>query len=232
MIGQPMADSNSSNRNPLSKAWQLGRNFFNSGSVRRTRVVMAIVAAFLIGAGFFGVRDVLKLSSSGTYPDPTNYDSPYGFTLRDEPNHPAGSPGNGIDSELISEYKDLNVHWVRDQMKWSWTETQPGVYNWTQLDQQVQLANQNGMHIVYVFQAAPSWHQITCPTDGFKHEFDVPGITAFATAVASRYNGLNGHGYIDAFEIGNEDFDNHWTGSMAGSLPCRGPNTFVPVLEA
>lgn len=208
----------------VSNAWRSASAIFKQTTLGLT--VLTIVAT--LGLAGYGIHVAFQSSSSATLPDPANFNSPYGFTLRNT----AVGASNGIDTELLSEYKDLGVHWVRDQMKWSWAETSKGVYNWTQLDQQVQMANSNGLHIVYVIQAAPSWWQITCPVDGAKYEFSPEGVTAFATALATRYNGKNGHGYIDAFEIGNEDFDQHYTGSISTTEQCRSAKTFVPVLEA
>ena len=216
---------------PVKRLWGAVLKIMGLLDTKRSKLVLAVIIVLCIGFGAYGVRDVLRLSSAGTYPDPANFDSPYGFTNRSQP---GGKFGNGINSELISEYKTLNIHWIRDQMMWDTAETSPGVYNWSQVDQQVALANQNGIHIVYVIQKAPAWHNTqVCPADGTHFRFGANDITQFATALAQRYNGNNGHGYIDAYEIGNEDFDNYWNASIgSASLQCRDPKFYVPVLEA
>src|SRR5205823_6023892 len=54
----------------------------------------------------------------------------------------------------------------------------------------------------------------------------------FAGVLAARYNGRNGHGYVDSFEIGNEEWDGYWGGSWANTLPCRAADYYGPVLKA
>jgi len=102
------------------------------------------------------------------------------------------------------------------------------------VDQQVAQANQAGIHIVYVIQAAPSWHNTeVCSADGVHFRFGPNDVSQFATALAQRYNGKNGHGYIDAYEIGNEDFDNYWNKAIgSASLQCRDPKYYVADLKS
>jgi hypothetical protein len=56
----------------------------------------------------------------------------------------------------------------------------------------------------------------------------------FAQAVATRYNGQNGHGTIQAFEIGNEEYDNqnpNGYGSSANAYNDRNPSYYINVLR-
>jgi hypothetical protein len=118
----------------------------------------------------------------------------------------------------------FNISWVREQLPWNRIETSPGNYDWSTLDQQIQLANTNGLHVSFVLQGAPSWH--------LHPPCNLPGasdMSAYATAVAQRYNGNSGHGLIDAFEIGNEEY----TGFQdAPEKPCFAADNYVPVLKA
>jgi hypothetical protein len=141
------------------------------------------------------------------------FDSPYGFTV-----------AAAIDQDLITRYKLLNITWVREQLPWNKIETAPGTYNWSTLDSQIPLANANGLHVSFVLQGAPSWH--LHPPCNLPEASD---MSVYATAVALRYNGQNGHGYIDSFEIGNEEY----TGFQdAPPNPCFAADNYVPVLKA
>jgi hypothetical protein len=54
---------------------------------------------------------------------------------------------------------------------------------------------------------------------------------AFAQAVATRYNGKNGHGTIQAFEIGNEEYDSqNPNGSSVNAYNDRSPTYYIKVL--
>ena len=143
----------------------------------------------------------------------SSFSSPYGFTV-----------AAAIDADLVTRYKMLNITWVREQLPWNRIETSPGVYDWSELDMQIQLANANGLHVSFVLQGAPSW-RLRAPCN-------LPGasdMSAYATEVSQRYNGNNGHGYIDSFEIGNEEFTGF---QLAPDKPCYAADNYVPVLKA
>lgn len=124
-----------------------------------------------------------------------------------------------------------HVGWVRLQRDWKSIETSAGVYDWTGMDQDVAAANAAGVKISVPIQDAPDF-RLTQSCDG-SMRFPGPNeVSTFASAMAARYNGHNGHGYIDSFEIGNEEWDNYWGGSWAASLPCRQPSLYGPVLKA
>jgi hypothetical protein len=155
--------------------------------------------------------------ANNTTPVPVNtspgFSSPYGFTVAD-----------AIDPDLIARYKQLNIYWVREQLPWNRIETAPGVYDWSKLDPQIQLANASGLHVSFVLQGAPSCH--------LHPPCNLPGasdMAAYATAVAQRYNGKSGHGYIDSFEIGNEEYTPF---QLAPASSCSVADNYVPVLKA
>ncbi|GAC1357323.1 MAG: hypothetical protein NVSMB44_02740 [Ktedonobacteraceae bacterium] len=50
--------------------------------------------------------------------------------------------------------------------------------------------------------------------------------------VAHRYNRNGNHGYIESYEVGNEEFDSLWTGDWNESISCRQPSFVGPVLKA
>jgi|SRR5579885_303808 len=129
-------------------------------------------------------------SSSGTIASDT---SPYGVTTIH------------ADQQLITDFHDTNIHWIRYQIA--------GTPNWSSLDADVQRLNAAGIHIDF---------SIHCLGGGscFSNPQLAPAsaYASLATQLASRYNGT--HGTIDAFEIGNEEFD---------SYP---PSTYPPYLKA
>ncbi|MDQ6660598.1 MAG: hypothetical protein M3Z24_06495, partial [Chloroflexota bacterium] len=156
------------------------------------------------------------------------FDSPYGFTTVH------------ADSQLVSYYKQLNVCWVRYQFHWAkgsgqkpGIESAPGKYDWSQLDPAITTLNAAGIHIDFAIQDAPDWERSQiCAATG---QHFLPGPTEmknFAQLIASRYNGNNGHGYIDAFEIGNEEFDNYYVKNTPSSESCRSANYYGDVLKA
>src|SRR6266852_1784721 len=146
-------------------------------------------------------------------------ESPYGFTVYED-----------VDSQTIAYLKQLGVTWLRYQLRWADIEPQPGKYDWSKIDEAIALANANDIHITFPIQDAPSW-ALTQVCEG-THFLPGPNVMEqFATALAQRYNGKNQHGYIDSYEVGNEEFDNAWFGSWASCTPCRQPSYYGPVLK-
>jgi hypothetical protein len=134
--------------------------------------------------------------------------SPYGFTVVN------------VDSSLLSIYSQMNVCWARFQIHVSSIETGSGSYNWSELDSVVATLNAAHIHIDIPIQCFPQ------PSGGSDQCFNHPveptpqQMTTFASQIATRYNGKNGHGYIDAYEIGNEEYEFY------------SPSTYGPILQA
>ncbi|GCE31074.1 hypothetical protein KDA_65580 [Dictyobacter alpinus] len=147
-------------------------------------------------------------------------DRPYGITIH-----------NRFRKQTIQYMKYLNINWIRYQQKWSELEPQQGHYNWSRLDAAVALANAQKIHITFPLQAAPDWAlRQTCA-----HRKLFPGpdeMASYGQSVAQRYNGKNGHGYIESYEVGNEEFDSLWTGNWQESISCRQPSFYGPLLKA
>src|SRR5690348_10400378 len=124
-----------------------------------------------------------------------------------------------------------HVGWVRQGLDWSSMETSPGVYDFRTLDRAVAQENAAGIRITVPIQDAPSFRK-TQVCNGV-NLFPGPNeMSTFAGVLAARYNGQNGHGFVDSFEIGNEEWDGYWGGSWANTLPCRTANWYGPVLKA
>src|SRR2546423_1454379 len=120
--------------------------------------------------------------------------SPYGFTT------------TLADSNMVTLYKQMNVCWVRMQIHEGDLQKSDGSYDFTVLDGIVDYLTGQGVHIDLPLECFDG------PTgSGGGNCFGTPYIptpdemTKFATAIATRYNGNNGHGRIDAYEILNEE---------------------------
>lgn len=160
--------------------------------------------------------------SNGYTPVPggsCNQTSPYGFTTIH------------ADSSLVTVYKQLNVCWVRYQYHWDKIERQPNVYTWTDVDTAIATMNAAHIYVDFAIQYAPTWDLVqSC--------FGTPYLTGpsqmaqFATALATRYDGKHGHGKISSYEIGNEEYDQHFSGNPATSEQCRQASNYGPVLKA
>jgi GH35 family endo-1,4-beta-xylanase len=146
---------------------------------------------------------------------------PYGFSVA----------AQNVTQQTIDDLKELHVTWLRYQLKWNKIEPEPNQFNWSQLDSVVALANANGIHITFPIQNAPKWAKGP-PCIGTHSLPDPTKMAQFASALAQRYNGNNGHGFIDSYEIGNEEYDNIFDGTLQASLPCRQPNLYAPALKA
>src|SRR2546428_1448129 len=123
------------------------------------------------------------------------------------------------------------VKWARLQRDWSTIETSPGVYNFAGLDADAAAATAAGVHVTVPIQDAPGFHK-TQVCNGVNLFPGPAEMSTFAGIMAARYNGQNGHGYVDSFEIGNEEWDGYWGGSWASTLPCRAASYYGPVLKA
>lgn len=150
---------------------------------------------------------------------PCTIDSPYGFTTIT------------ADSQLVTLYKQLNVCWVRYQVHWNKIETSPGVYDWSEVDKAIATMNAANIFVDFPIQSAPLWHK-TQLCFGVNYLPGASDMAQFATIIATRYDGKHGHGHIDSFEIGNEEYDQHFTGSQATSELCRKASNYGPVLKA
>ena len=141
--------------------------------------------------------------------------------------HPYGFSVWGYQNRVSSS----GVKWVRLQRDWSSIETSPGIYDFRGMDQDVAAANAAGVHATVPIQDAPGFRK-TQACNGVNLFPGPSEMATFAGVLAARYNGNSGHGYIDSFEIGNEEWDGYWGGSWAATLPCRDASYYGPVLKA
>jgi hypothetical protein len=126
------------------------------------------------------------------------------------------------------------------QTSWWDINTSSGVYNWSLLDQFVSYANSHNLTVLYEVSQTPTWAS-TFKTDPCTKDnppkygsCDRPtnwsDLDNFISALATRYNGANGHGRIQYYETWNEPHNcTYWN-----SPPCSTNNTdaqFVTLIQ-
>jgi len=145
-----------------------------------------------------------------------------------------GGIAYGFTAPVPPDQAKLNashVGWVRQGLDWSSIETSPGVYDFRTLDRAVAQENAAGVQITVPLQDAPGFRK-TQVCNGVSLFPGPSEMSTFASVLASRYNGQNGHGYVQSFEIGNEEWDGYWGGSWDNTAACRTANWYGPVLKA
>jgi len=157
--------------------------------------------------------------------------SSYGFTFH-----------KNFDSNALAEYLDLHAGWVRIQEQWDEIETSLNTYNWSSLDEMVKRANDNNIKVDFGIWRAPKFRAgLRCaednntlfgPSVGTDYVASPDVFAHFAGLVASRYNGTNGHGRIDAIEVLNEfPFSFYDPSNPNAHNPCTDPKYYLPILR-
>lgn len=184
---------------------------------RQRKFLLVLLLLLLV---IIGILLLLLLLREQPKPVPKDMDRPYGFTVLDI-----------FRPQTVTYLKQLDINWIRYQENWSRIEPERGKFNWSQLDAAVALANANRIHMTFPLQIAPAW----ALRQSCANRLLFPGadeMANFGRTVAERYNGTHGHGYIESYEVGNEDFDSLWTGNWNESISCRKPDFYGPVLKA
>jgi hypothetical protein len=121
---------------------------------------------------------------------------------------------NPINAQTPVDLSNLaNGAWIREQYQVQGVlETAPGIRNWAYLDHLVWLCNRAGVRVCACLEGFPVWYLDINGAGQFVSmgtgDFADPTMAAnFATAAATRYNGQNGYGFIDMWQIGNEEYD-------------------------
>lgn len=193
----------------------------------------------ITGSGRFGLA--FTMASGDTVSFDNFYADNLVVPLPPVPLNPYGvtsfNPGTGIHTDVplvISVCQDLGLCRVRFQQSWKNIETPvQGTFHWTTLDTAIQQFNNAGIHVTFPIQGAPTWAKQNplqlC--DGVHYLPDPTMMATFASLVATRYNGQPGsHGFIDAYEIGNEEFNGIDSGTYPIE-PCRDPKWWIPCLR-
>ena len=166
-----------------------------------TVIILLVGGTLLFGdsslkSRLFGGSNASTISPAAAS-SPTPSQLPYGVTTIH------------ADAQLVKDFNDSGVKWVRYQVVGS-------SINWTQLDSDIHYLNQNGIHIDF------SIHCLTTSSCFSNTQVaPVADYANLAAKLAARYNGSGPFSdYIDAFEIGNEEFD------------ALSPSAYPPYLKA
>jgi hypothetical protein len=135
--------------------------------------------------------------------------------------------------QIASEMTTLGVNWVREDLSWSDTEPEKGVYNWSSFDQMVAAARADGITVLPIVGYAPSW---TSPDNATEY-------AAFVKAAVERY-GPGTSSNLQWWELWNEPYDAYaWSGHtpepeayakdvLAAAQAARGVSSSVKLLAA
>ncbi|MDQ1466033.1 MAG: polysaccharide biosynthesis protein PslG [Actinomycetota bacterium] len=116
---------------------------------------------------------------------------------------------------VLDKMKAAGMTWVRIDMGWSSVEQTKGSYYWSLSDKCVQWATERGIKVLGTLWRTPGWANgnqgVYAPPTNYNDYGN------FAQTIAARYNGLNGHGKVAAWEVWNEPdpTQSFWTGTTA-----------------
>jgi hypothetical protein len=125
----------------------------------------------------------------------------------------------------MGEVRDkLKLNWIKQQVRWTDIEAQPGQYDWGALDVTFQLASEYGTRVLVSVVTAPDWaREPGAPLDKVGPPADPQTYVSFVSALLSRYPGK-----IHAVEVWNEmNIDREWA-STSGLNPAK----YVALLRA
>jgi hypothetical protein len=122
-------------------------------------------------------------------------------------------------SQTVGLIQQAGFNWMKVQVEWSDIETAPGQYDWSQLDQIVQTANQGSLKLLLSVVDAPAFYRT--PTSGFTPG-DPNTFKTFMQTLAARYAGK-----VQTYEIWNEQNLSREMGS--GNVD---PSHYLPLLMA
>ncbi|HEV2124050.1 MAG TPA: hypothetical protein VGW38_14895, partial [Chloroflexota bacterium] len=102
--------------------------------------------------------------------------------------------------------QDAGFGWVKQQVRWSAVEIEPGRYDWAPLDQLAEHAAARGVKVLFSVVTSPSWSRWDGTTDGPPDDLALFG--GFLTELTTRYAGR-----VHAYEVWNEqNFSREWGG--------------------
>ena len=106
----------------------------------------------------------------------------------------------------IAMLDDLKIRYIRIPVYWDLVETSDGNYNFSDIDWQLDQANQRGAHIILVIgQKVPRWPECFIPKwVGSDVDIKKEKLLTFGEAVVNRYK--DGHPEIADWQIENEPF--------------------------
>lgn len=148
-------------------------------------------------------------------------DSPYGVTIGLNNKTPP-TPNYANWAALLSDMRALGISWLRFQVDWQLIQLNqtdpPSVWAWAPLDDAVNRCNEAGIYLTHPLRGAPSWALTQQASTEPWYLMDPAMAATFATQVVTRYNGASGHGTLQSYEVGNEEFNIHFSPSGQGIL--------------
>lgn len=102
---------------------------------------------------------------------------------------------------IVTATRDLEFNWLKQQVRWSTTEPEPGQFTWQELDLIVERATYGDVNLLFSVVTTPDWAREA----GFDSGVDGPpadygALASFMEALASRYCGTA----VKAVEVWNE----------------------------
>lgn len=125
----------------------------------------------------------------------------------------------GQDQERVLQYTtQAGFGWIRQQIRWADLEPSKGNILFGEIDPLVNVAQANGVHVLFSVVTSPTWaradHLTNAPPD------NVNDFGDFVAALARRYDGR-----VQAYEIWNEEnFTREWA-------PTVNPGAYVELLK-
>ncbi len=107
---------------------------------------------------------------------------------------------------VLNAVKGAGFKWIKQQVRWGDLEPSKGNINWGLLDPIANIAQANGVNVLFSVVTAPTWSRSDGKMDGPPNNLNDFGD--FLAALAKRYDGK-----VQAYEIWNEqNFSREWGG--------------------
>jgi hypothetical protein len=107
---------------------------------------------------------------------------------------------------VLNLVKGAGFGWIKQQIRWADMEPSKGNINWGLLDPIANIAQANGVKVLFSVVTAPSWSRSDGKIDGPPNNLNDLGD--FLAALAQRYDGK-----VQAYEVWNEqNFSREWGG--------------------
>jgi polysaccharide biosynthesis protein PslG len=128
--------------------------------------------------------------NAGGQPGPINSNFGYGFQVHTWNLSPQAK------EFVVSDVKQAGFNWVKHQVEWQAVETAPGVYDWAELDNIVNMDNPAGLKVLLSVAHAPTFYRSA--SSGLMPS-DPATFQTLMQTMASRYKGK-----VQAYELWNE----------------------------
>ena len=170
----------------------------------------ALVLAMGCGGGSLTSTSTSRMPQQNTVPAAF-----FGQNISDVSNYPSVPIGN-MGKEIAAEWGYIEPD-APTGAGCPGTVNCTHTYNWSQLDSFVSTANFHRVQFMWTYDQSPPWAVSNVGCSGSPPQCsgpitDYPDFDAFIVALATRYNGTNGHGIINVYELNNEqDFSGTMT---------------------